>query len=43
MSAFFLTCYVLVWPAVVLCILAVICRAFYQEWRQARREGRSIV
>lgn len=43
MSTFWLTVYVLIWPLVTLGTLTVICRAFYKEWREARREGRSII
>ncbi|GAA2462121.1 MULTISPECIES: putative transporter small subunit [Agromyces] len=38
-----LTLYVLIWPVIVLGVLAVIVRAFVKEWRQAKREGRSII
>ncbi|GAA4674235.1 putative transporter small subunit [Gordonia humi] len=43
MTTFWMTLYVLVWPAITLGMLSVIVRAFYKEWRQARKEGRSIV
>jgi len=38
-----LTLYVLIWPVIVLGVLVVIVRAFVKEWRQAKREGRSII
>lgn len=38
-----MTMYVLVWPIVVAVVLAVISRAFYLEWRDARRRGEDII
>lgn len=38
-----LTLYVLVWPVIVAGTLAVIVRAFYREWREAKAKGRSII
>lgn len=38
-----LTLYVLIWPVIVLAVLAGITRGFYADWREARREGRSII
>lgn len=38
-----MTMYVLVWPVVVAVVLAVISRAFYLEWRDARRRGEDII
>ena len=38
-----LTAYVLVWPIIVAGTLFVIVRAFVQEWREAKREGRQII
>ena len=43
MSVCFLTLYVLVWLVVVAGTLYVICRAFFKEWAQARREGRPLI
>ncbi|MGW9403080.1 putative transporter small subunit [Arthrobacter sp. NPDC055585] len=43
MTAFWLTVYVLMWPVIVTGILAVICRGFFRDWIQSRREGRSII
>lgn len=43
MSITALTVYVLIWPAIVAVILAVICLGFYKEWRQAKDEGRDII
>lgn len=43
MSVFWLTVYVLIWPLIVAGTLFVIVRAFWREWREARREGRSLV
>ena len=42
MSAF-LTLYVLIWPAVVAVILAVIVRAFFREVQKAREAGRRLI
>ncbi|HEX8781605.1 MAG TPA: putative transporter small subunit [Nocardioides sp.] len=38
-----LTLYVLVWPAIVAVVLAVILTAFLKEWAGARKEGRDLV
>lgn len=43
MSAFWLTTYVLVWPVIVAAVLFVIARAFFREWRDARRAGRPMI
>jgi hypothetical protein len=43
MDVFFLTLYVLIWPIVVAGVLFVICRAFFREWREARRDGRPLI
>ncbi|MCF8570501.1 putative transporter small subunit [Gordonia sp. HY002] len=43
MNAFWMTVYVLIWPLITLSTLTVIVRAFIKEWREARKEGRSIV
>lgn len=43
MSISALTLYVLIWPAIVALVLAVICMAFYKEWRAAKDEGRRII
>ncbi|MEE1620381.1 putative transporter small subunit [Zafaria sp. Z1313] len=43
MEAFWLTVYVLVWPVVVAGTLAVIARAFFREWAEARRNGRDLI
>lgn len=43
MTTFWLTLYVLIWPVLVAGTLWVVARAFLAEWRQARREGRSII
>lgn len=39
MSAFWLTAYVLIWPLIVAAVLFYIARAFFREWRAARRKG----
>lgn len=43
MATFWLTVYVLVWPVIVAGVLLQIVRAFFRDWIQSRREGRSIV
>lgn len=43
MSSTTLTLYVLVWPVLVTAVLFVIGRAFFREWRLARRKGRDLV
>lgn len=43
MDIFMLTVYVLVWPIVVIGVLAVIIRAFAKDARQAKSEGRQII
>lgn len=42
-EAFWLTVYVLIWPVIVAGTLFYIVRAFYNEWREAKREGRQII
>lgn len=43
MSVFFLTLYVLAWPVIVAVVLYVLGKAFFQEFREARREGRPLI
>lgn len=43
MTAFFLSLYVLVWPAIVAGVLFFISRGFIQEWLEARRNGEYII
>lgn len=43
MTTILLTCYVLIWPLLVAVVLFTISRGFIAEWREARREGRSII
>lgn len=38
-----LTIYFLVWPVIVAGVLFTICRSFFLELRQAKREGRPII
>ena len=38
-----LTVYVLVWAVIVFAVMGVIGRAFFTEWREARRAGRDII
>ncbi|SHL28324.1 putative transporter small subunit [Halomonas cupida] len=35
--------YVLIWPALTLGVLALICRAVWRDWCDARRQRRSLV
>jgi len=41
--AFLYTAYVLIWPALTLGVLALICRAVWRDYRAAAREGRGVV
>lgn len=43
MSVAALTFYVLIWPAIVAVVLAVICVGFYREVRAARRKGEDVI
>lgn len=43
METFWLTVYVLIWPVIVSGTLFVIVRAFYRDWKAARREGRDMI
>lgn len=43
MSTTALTVYVLMWPAIVAIVLFIISRAFFAEWREARRNGEDII
>ncbi len=43
MTTLALTVYVLVWPLVVLVVMGVIGRAFFAEWREARRSGQDLI
>lgn len=43
MSVFLLSLYVLVWPVIVAGVLFVLGRAFIQEIRDAKREGRPLI
>lgn len=43
MNPIWMTAYILVWPAIVAYVLYYIARAFFSEWRQARREGKRMI
>lgn len=43
MTSIALTAYVLIWPVAVAGILFVLTKAFFKDWIEARREGRSLV
>ncbi|MFE7196366.1 putative transporter small subunit [Microbacterium oxydans] len=43
METLLLTAYVLVWPIVVVGVLAVVIRAFVKDAQEAKREGRDII
>lgn len=43
MSTVVLTLYILAWPVVVFAVMVVIGRAFFTDWREARREGRDLI
>lgn len=43
MSTLSLTIYVLVWPVLVTVVLGVLCRGFFKEWFEARRNGEDLI
>lgn len=43
MTTFWVTAYILVWPAIVLGVLALLCTAIIRDVAKARREGSEIV
>ncbi|PRB15630.1 putative transporter small subunit [Microbacterium sp. MYb62] len=43
METVLLTAYVLVWPIIVVGVLAVVIRAFVKDAKEAKREGRDII
>ena len=43
MSITSLTIYVLMWPAIVAVVLAVICTGFVREMRAAKRKGKDLI
>ncbi|EGD56543.1 putative transporter small subunit [Gordonia neofelifaecis] len=43
MTTFWMTVYVLIWPVLTAGTLGVIIRAFYKEWRAARKDGRDMI
>lgn len=43
MTTFFLTVYVLMWPAIVAVMLYVIAHGFFKDWKQARKDGVTLV
>ncbi|WP_409020343.1 putative transporter small subunit [Brevundimonas vesicularis] len=43
MGTLALTTYVLIWPALVAIVLAVLAKAFFADWIEARREGRPMI
>lgn len=43
MSITALTIYVLMWPAIVAVVLAVICTGFVREMRAAKRKGKDLI
>ncbi len=43
MMSYWMTAYVLVWPALVAVVLSVLVLSFYREWRTARKAGRSMI
>ncbi|WP_233912166.1 putative transporter small subunit [Arthrobacter polaris] len=38
-----MTLYILIWPVIVAAVLYVLGRAFWQEFRDAKREGRPLI
>ncbi|MFO7689346.1 MAG: putative transporter small subunit [Cryobacterium sp.] len=43
MHTVLMTVYVLVWPAMVVGVLYVLCAGVYRDYRAAKKEGRSLV
>lgn len=43
MESIILTIYVLMWPVIVAGTLFMICKGFFRDWAESRREGRSII
>lgn len=43
METVLLTAYVLVWPIIVVGVLAIVIRAFVKDAKEAKREGRDII
>lgn len=43
METLLLTAYVLVWPIIVVGVLAVVIRAFVKDAKEAKHEGRDII
>lgn len=43
MSITAMTAYLLIWPVLVAGVLYVLASNFLREWREARKEGRSLV
>lgn len=43
MNEFTLSAYILVWPALTLWVLVVLCRAVLKDLRQAQKEQRKLV
>ena len=43
MTPIFLAIYVLIWPLIVAGVLVVLCRGYYRDWRQARKEGQTLI
>ncbi|WP_211090399.1 putative transporter small subunit [Nesterenkonia sedimenti] len=43
METILLTLYVLVWPVIVLAVLGILVKGFIVDWRQARRDGESLI
>ena len=43
METFLLTVYVLMWPVIVAGVLWVLCKGFFKDWAESRKEGRSII
>lgn len=43
METILLTLYVLVWPVIVLAVMLLLVKGFVADWREARREGRTLL
>lgn len=43
METILLTLYVLVWPVIVLAVMLLLVKGFVADWREARREDRTLL
>lgn len=43
METTLMTLYVLMWPVIVLAVMSLLVKGFVADWREARREGRTLL